>query len=332
MGNKDKILDFIIPEIEALTKPGETICDLMAGTHSIGYALKRRNRVVANDIQNYSAVIGSTLLGNFDPPVRDHIYRMIIEKYLENMSNMTYSFFYDNYSDTYFSKKQCIEIDSLRYSIDFIDDPLKDYLLTLLMSAMTKVQSSPGHFAQFMPKDHSRIIPLRKMSVIENMLDRASSFENFVVSKYSNLVRSMDYRNLLQEPIIKDVSLFYVDSPYNTEQYSRFYHILETLVKYDNPNLNHKAKYREDRVKSMFSSKRSVSEEFDYLTRVISNLKRPLLVSYSTKGLLTVDELNEIFLKYYESCRIKYMDYSHSSQGKGSIKVVEVLFVLTEPK
>ena len=38
--NKNKLLDFIIPEIKNITKKGDVICDLMAGTCSIAYALK----------------------------------------------------------------------------------------------------------------------------------------------------------------------------------------------------------------------------------------------------------------------------------------------------
>ena len=68
MGNKNKLLSAIIPEIENVTKPGDVVCDLMAGTNSIGYALKKRNKIISNDIQFYSYVIGSFMLGNDVPP------------------------------------------------------------------------------------------------------------------------------------------------------------------------------------------------------------------------------------------------------------------------
>ena len=44
MGTKANLLDFIIPEIQAITPEGGTVCDLMAGTNAVGYAL---NAVVA---------------------------------------------------------------------------------------------------------------------------------------------------------------------------------------------------------------------------------------------------------------------------------------------
>jgi adenine-specific DNA-methyltransferase len=69
MGSKKAILPFVTAELERLTKPGDIIVDLMAGTHTIGYAMKRRCRMVANDIQRYSLVIGQTLL-NHNPQQR----------------------------------------------------------------------------------------------------------------------------------------------------------------------------------------------------------------------------------------------------------------------
>jgi len=69
MGSKKAILDFVTGELVRLTSPGDIIIDLMAGTHTIGYAMKDRCLIVANDIQRYSMVIGQTLL-NYNPEIR----------------------------------------------------------------------------------------------------------------------------------------------------------------------------------------------------------------------------------------------------------------------
>ena len=64
MGNKNKLLDFIIPEIEKITNPKAIICDLMSGTSSIGYALKSKYTIYSNDIQKYSECISKALIEN----------------------------------------------------------------------------------------------------------------------------------------------------------------------------------------------------------------------------------------------------------------------------
>lgn len=69
MGSKKAILDFVAEELTRLTNPGDIIVDLMAGTHTIGYAMKQRCRMVSNDIQRYSMVIGQTLM-NYNPTPR----------------------------------------------------------------------------------------------------------------------------------------------------------------------------------------------------------------------------------------------------------------------
>ena len=69
MGSKKAILGFVADQLTALTKPGDIIIDLMAGTHTIGFAMKHRCQIVANDIQRYSRVIGETLL-NYVPEYR----------------------------------------------------------------------------------------------------------------------------------------------------------------------------------------------------------------------------------------------------------------------
>lgn len=66
MGSKKAILDFVAKELIKLTEPGDILVDLMAGTHTIGYAMKNRCKIVANDIQRFSLVIGETLL-NYNP-------------------------------------------------------------------------------------------------------------------------------------------------------------------------------------------------------------------------------------------------------------------------
>src|SRR2546427_11788690 len=64
MGNKRGILDFLVPRLEELVEPGNVFLDLFAGTCSVGYAMKRRCVVYANDIQEYSYTISRALLSD----------------------------------------------------------------------------------------------------------------------------------------------------------------------------------------------------------------------------------------------------------------------------
>ena len=330
MGNKNKLLNFIIPEIENVTTKGSIICDLMGGTNSIGYALKENYQIFSNDVQEYSECIAKALIENNNTTIDKNIAQNDLEKeYQYNNKEMIYSFFYNTYSDTYFSKEQCLNIDSIRYAIEKIkDESKKNLYLTALMSSMCKIQSTPGHFAQFMPKEHKRIVPLRNMNIWDEFLEKCEDFKSIITNKFENKSYNLDYKELLKKEEIKSVETFYLDSPYSGEQYSRFYHILETIVKYDNPKVAYKAKYREDRFMSDFCYKKTVEEEFRNIIRYCKENNSNLVISYSNKGVIECKKLEEICKEYYDNVVVKTYDYKHSTQGKGNNKLLEYLYIL----
>lgn len=329
MGNKGKLLNELIPIIESLTEPEDIICDIMAGTNSVSYALKLRNRVVTNDIQYYSYVISKCMLDNYSIPSLEEAHNDLDEQYKLNLTQKYYSFFVDQYTDTYFAECQCLDIDSFRYAIEQISDISKKYFyLTVLMSVMCKAQSTTGHFAQYMNKDHKRILPLRRLSIYELFYDKINDFKDFVISPYENYHYNLDYKILFEEKIMDSVKCFYLDSPYTADQYSRFYHVLETVCKYDNPVLEHKAKYRNDRVQSAFSYKNKVAHEFERIISFCKSKNVPLVISYSNRGVISVEKIVKIAKEYYDFVDVKNIDFEHSSQGKGTIGIQEVIITL----
>jgi len=334
MGNKQKLLSFIVPHIIEETKEGETIFDLFAGTHSVGYALKERNKILANDILVASYIIGKAIIENNSFSISSNEAKTdLYPLYLKNIERKCYTFFEEKYSGTYFSDFQCTDIDSIRYAIEntLVNEYKKALYLTSLIYAMCYAQSTPGHFAQYMPNNHPRIKELQKISIWDVFLRKCDDLDiNF--SKFQNQVFNFDYRiffddekykHILYEPV-----LFYIDPPYTGEQYSRFYHLLETMIKYDYPLLNHKGLYREDRFKSRFCYLKTVTQEFDYLLRRISKLNSPkAIISYANTGLISQYDLLKICKKYFRKVSYKENSYPHSTQGKGANGVLELLFV-----
>lgn len=329
MGNKNKLLDFIVPEIKKIVKKGEVICDLMSGTGAIAYALKDKYTVYTNDVQYYSYIITKAIIENNEVRIDKEIaINDLKENFDLNIKSKKYNFFEKNFTDTYFSGPQCIEIDSIRYAIEQLDNEYKkDIYLTALMFSMSKCESTSGHFAQFLPKDHKRLVELRKKSIWDEFLLKCDDFKNLVLSEYSNKAFNMDYKDFFKTKEFEDVSCVYIDTPYTGEQYSRFYHVLETVTKYDNPKLEFKAKYRTDRFMSNFSLRTTVKQEFKDMLSYLSEKNKKVVLSYSTKGLVPVDELEFIFSKIFKHVKLIQKDYKHSTQGKGTININEVLFV-----
>lgn len=328
MGNKTKLFDFVIPKIEEITKKGDTICDLMCGTSSIGYALSQRNAIISNDFQKYSSVVSEALLLRNAITTLQEIHSDIDAFYKTNMEKHYFDFFYKEYSDTYFAPLQCLQIDSIRYAINQISKNKRSLYLTFLMSAMCKAQSTSGHFAQFLKKDNKRVQPLREYNILDLFYEKASEFLYIQLPKYKNQVYNKDCNDLIKDVNLKDVRCFYLDPPYTADQYSRFYHILETVCLYDSPKTSCKAKYRENRKMSKFCYKNSVYSEFEKIIEFAKKNQSSLVISYSNHGIAAPERILEIGKKYYNVSELLFEDYNHSSQGSGSIKISECLIIL----
>lgn len=332
MGSKLNLLDFIVPKIENMISKGDTVLDLMAGTHSIGYALKPRHPIIANDVQEYSRVIGVGRIQNNS--VRLAESNLEKEIYPHMGENKTHTLFVDNYSDTYFSKTQCRDIDDLRFAIDQVRNSTKKALyLTALIYAMGYCQSSPGHFAQYMPKSHPRVKRLRELSIREAFQKKV--LENHIFfSDYDNRVLKENYRDLLSSKDLKKnlgpVKMVYVDPPYSAAQYSRFYHLLETVVKYDYPELSHKGLYRDDRFQSDFCYENKAEEEFHFIAEAVSQMGSKLAISYSERGLVDPNEIAKICKKYYKKVKIHSFKHNHSMQGRGMILGLQEVLITAE--
>lgn len=329
MGNKNKLLDFIIPELLKNTDEKDVICELMAGTNCISYALKKHRQLLTNDIQYYSYIISKALISNNSYTISsESANNDLYESFKYNINKKTFDFFKKNYSDTYFSKQQCIEIDSIRYAISKVQkNELQCLYLVALMHAMCVCQSTSGHFAQYLPVGHPRLVKIRKKSIWYEFTKKCDDFNSIVFNNYNNKCFNLHYAELFKTEDFKKVKLVYIDPPYTGEQYSRFYHVLETICKYDNPKLAYKGLYRTDRYTSPFSLRTKAFDEFDNLFKLLSQEEKTIVLSYSTKGILKEYEMEYLIKKHYKHCEIKRTDYNHSTQGKGNINIEELLYI-----
>jgi adenine-specific DNA-methyltransferase len=168
-----------------------------------------------------------------------------------------------------------------------------------------------------MPKSHRRIVPLRSISVVEAFTER---FRGWPIPDAGRRheVLAEDWRVVFAAGFAEEARVVYVDPPYNTEQYSRFYHVLETLVRYDNPRLSCKARYREGRFKSGFSYRGRVEVEFaELFKRCAQCCDADIVLSYSSTGLLGVEQFEGLCCPYYRLEKVEEIGHPHSTQGKG---------------
>ena len=196
------------------------------------------------------------------------------------------------------------------------------------MYALSNVASTTGYFAQYLPPNETR--RLKRKNIMKVFLNKCGTFSIVKGAVSDNRSLNYDYKKLFNnkklKKFVQESDLVYADPPYSTAQYSRYYHVLETLVKYDDPKVEFKGLYRPDRFSSAFSKTSEVEKEFEYLFSNVAKFNKKLVLSYvnSGSGLLpekTVVTLAESFFSKV-SKPIRF-NYNHSMMGNGKPKPVE---------
>jgi adenine-specific DNA-methyltransferase len=203
-------------------------------------------------------------------------------------------------------------------------------ILSSLIFAMSYVSQSTGHYAQFrdMTKDNMLdIVGYRKRDIwsyFEKKFRELTINLNGEASKEYK-VTTLDYLDCLR--IVEEGSIIYADPPYQSVHYSRFYHALETLVKYDYPKVQYKGRYREDRHQSPFCKKTTVKEAFTMLFEGVKSKNAHLVLSYSDTGMITLSQIEElanyIFQNDYSYIPLE-KDHIHSKMGRSDERQQEV--------
>ena len=374
MGSKRKLVGNIVHTINEIYE-GESICDLFAGTSILSGAIGQNVSMYSNDIQEYSAVLAKTYLGNynwknFEGLIEDiiifaqkHVDRVhyqypdlqfpydselsldefnVIEQQQQelislNFKDVKHHLFIKNYSGTYWSFEQCLWIDALRIAAEkYSKTPVYYPILSSLMFAMAYNAQSTGHYAQY--RDANNIISMndiiiyRKKEILPYFKKKlAELIESTGQNNFKHTVTSLDYRECLDS--LPTGVLVYADPPYAFVHYSRFYHALETLVKYDYPEVLFKGRYRIDRHQSPFCKRTEVRNAFKEMFDRIKKKSAKIILSYSDTGMISVEDIlniaqNSLGDKY--GVFTQATDYTHSTMGRvkdKSRKVKEYLII-----
>jgi adenine-specific DNA methylase len=327
MGNKTAVLAPIRAAVERLTDAGSLLVDPMAGSQTVAVSLKDRHRLIASDAQEYSAVIGRGWLENTAVTcVNAATLAWLRAAVDDELASAAPGFLEREYAGTYLGRRQCRQLDAMRAAVERVlpvrGDARRWLCLGALMTAACRGQATPGHFAQFLKEEHPRTQKLREVDMIEVAFRTLDEME-VPAGRRGSLAVAMPWRELVAKlpEELADARLWYLDPPYTRDQYSRFYHFLETLARGDEPELAFGARYRGDRFKSAFCSTRSASSELRDLFSAIREHSpgASVLLSYSSRGLLAREELAGAATGLFELARFEEVDHAYSTQGKGRL-------------
>lgn len=223
-----------------------------------------------------------------------------------------YYLFVKNYSGTYWSYDQCVWIDSYRAVIDEYkeNDSYYNLLLTCLIYAMAYNSQSTGHYAQYRVPDNDSskedILIYRRKSITDFFVRKYEDLKEFLQEQNNFAFETMSKKDTECLTNIPEGTLVYADPPYCFVHYSRFYHILETLVRYDYPEVKYKGRYRTDRYQSDYCIKTEVTDAFREMFRGTRDKHSDLILSYTNSETNTIlfedllrafcEEFNEGFI------------------------------------
>ena len=232
------------------------------------------------------------------------------------------------FSGGYVSSRQAIALDALRYAIDhnLENSTERDQSLAALTVTLDRVLNSPGHSAQFLrPNTEAgfrRICQVWTRDVWNTFLDSLADLIPLGEPgwRLRNEFRQGDATNLVQDLSSETIRAVYADPPYTKDQYSRYYHVHETLYLYDFPSSTGRGRYRNNRFSSPFSSALHVESAFRSLFGMTAGHGLPLVLSYPPDGLLYQRGIDmvELARDFFSNVSTTGFDATHSTLGASS--------------
>lgn len=325
LGSKTKLLSSIKEVIMDNNLTGEVFLDLFAGTGCVGDYFKDRYKIVSNDFLFYSYILNYAKLKNSHVPEFKNFKSDNSKDIFEWLNSLSFIpdetyFFYENYTPKggrmFFTEKNGIKIDGIRKTIEdlYINRIISKneyyYLLASMVESVTKISNTSGTYEAFFKFWDTRAEKDFELQPLEI---------NNITLYGDNIICNKDSNELVRE-IKGDIA--YIDPPYTVTQYISAYHILETLVKYDNPCIKGIGGKRERAGKnSLYAQKSKAKQKFEDLLRQVQC--KHILISYSNQGLIPIDELCELARCFAKENKIKiynfdYREYqNHRSSNKG---------------
>jgi adenine-specific DNA-methyltransferase len=230
------------------------------------------------------------------------------------------------FSAGYFGLRQSIKIDALRFAIDEIaPEPGvdRDWLLAAWLATVAVVVSAPGHTAQYLKSNninsYQRIRRYWQRNIWETFQDQLISLRLVGTATWRkcNRVLISDALDLLRGDLLGKVGAVYADPPYTKDQYSRYYHVYETLNAYDFPESSGEGRVRHDRFATGFCLKSGVTAAFRDLFELVGRLGVPLVLSYPTAGLLAAagSSVLELAQSNFTVTAVESFGAEHSTLG-----------------
>jgi adenine-specific DNA-methyltransferase len=309
IGNKQKLLNWIFSIIKQDCQDIKSFTDIFAGTGIVSsVAINEYKEVIINDFLHSNNIIYKAFFEqkSFDEEKINNIIRNYNNI---NPNDLEDNYFSKNFGGKYFSYNSAKIIGFIRENIEGNKNNLTDkeysILIVSLLYSVDKIANTVGHYDAYFKKQYI------EDKFFLKPIEPISSNRKIIIYK--------EDANQLAKQIKTDI--VYIDPPYNSRQYSRFYHVLENLTAWKKPNLYGVALKPEPENMSDYCR---VSAKKRLYELIYSVKTKYFAVSYnntynsksnSSKNKITLEEIEEI-LNSVGTTKIYEKEHQQFNTGK----------------
>ena len=222
IGSKTELSTWILELIQQ-NCAGNSFADIFAGTAVIS---KMASEIYPEIIINDFLFSNNVIYKAFFEDKKWNIQK--VKNYIDTWNKISPENIYDNYFSTnfggkFFNYNDSKIIGAIREDLsktNAFNEQEQNILLASLIYSADKIANTVGHYEAYF---HNKEIPQR---FIYNII-KPTPIKNLKIYR--------EDANILSKKLQADI--VYIDPPYNSRQYSRFYHVLENLVQWKKPVL-----------------------------------------------------------------------------------------------
>ena len=327
IGNKTKLLDWIFENVCNYCS-GSSFLDIFAGTGVVSERfLKTYKNIILNDFLYSNYVVYESFFNSNDVDL-DRLKTQLNDIFQVAVNNKKSNYFSINFGDKFFGMDDARIIGHIREELairklnNTISEKEFNILLTSLIYSSDRISNTVGHYDAYIKKQ------IRDNCFCYHMIKPIDTSKN-------NISIFQKDANQLAKTIKADT--VFIDPPYNSRQYSRFYHVLENLVEWKKPKLfgtalkpapENMSDYCRSNAPSVFSDLVN-SLNCKYIVVTYNNTFNSK--SSSSKNKITLEQIQQMLASRGKT-KVLSKDYRYFNSGKTKLDNHKEYLFITEVK